>query len=169
MTRKHKLSKDREPTKFIPRFTEHKEESTRNKQDASRTEGDWMRKLGDKAKKIWRTSLPRKRARKLDDRQYVKKDHQYINRSDSGTGPSQTQASDGAGPPANSNGTSREVTRTAQDTEEGQASQPYIGTPLLEQTASSPPAAVEAGLLPKLSSGLLSGSETRHHSTFQQL
>ena len=71
MTRKRKLSKDREPTKFIPRFTERKEESTRNKQDASQTEGDWMRKLGDKAKKIWRTSPPRERIQKPDDQQYV--------------------------------------------------------------------------------------------------
>ena len=74
-----------------------------------------------------------------------------------------------AGPPDSSSGTPREAARTVQDTEEGQASQPYIGTPLLEQAASNPPAAVEAGLLPKLSSGLLSRSESRHHNTFQQL
>ena len=74
----------------------------------------------------------------------------------------------GAGPPDSSSGTPREAARTVRDTEEGQASQPYIGTPLPEQAASNPPA-VEAGLLPKLSSGLLSGSVTKHHNTFQQL
>ena len=128
-----------------------------------------MRKLGNKAKKIWRTSPHHKRARKPDDQQYAQEDHQYISRPDSGTGPSQTPASDRAGPQANSSGTSREATRTAQDTEEGQVILPYIDTPPQKQVASSPPVAVEAGLLPKLSSELLSRSETRHHTTFQQL
>ena len=128
-----------------------------------------MRKLGNKAKKIWKTSPPQKRARKPNDQQYAQEDHQYISRPDSGTGLSPTPALDGEGPPASSSSTPQEAARIVRDTEEGQASQPYISTPLPEQAASNPPAAVEAGLLPKLSSGLLSGSETRHHNTFQQL
>ena len=119
-----------------------------------------MKKLGNKAKKIWRTSLPRERARKPDHQQYAQEDHQYISRPDCGAGLSPTPALVGAGPPDSSSCTPQEAVRTVQGTEEGQASQPYISTPLPEQAASSPPAAVEAGLLLKLSSGLLSGSET---------
>ena len=66
----------------------------------------------------------------------------------------------GARPLANSGGRSQEATRTAQATEEGQVSRPYIGTPPQEQAISSPLTAVEAGLLPKLSSGQLCRSET---------
>ena len=73
--RKHKLSKDREPTKFIPRLLGCREENTRNKQGSSQTEEDWMRKLGNKAKKMWRTSPPRERARKPDHQQYAQEDH----------------------------------------------------------------------------------------------
>ena len=119
-----------------------------------------MKKLGDKARRVWRTSPPRERAKKPGHQQYAQEDHQYISRPEPGAGLSPTLALVGAGPPASLSGTPWEVARTVRDAEEGQASQPYISTPLPEQVISSPPAAIEAGVLPKLSLGLLSGTET---------
>ena len=57
-----------------------------------------------------------------------------------------------ARPLANSGVGPQEMARIAQATKGGQVNRLYISTPHQDQAASSPPAAAEGGLLPKLSS-----------------
>ena len=118
-----------------------------------------MEKLGDKARRVWRTSPPPERARKTGHQQYAQEGQKHISRPESRAGLSPTPALVGEGPPGSSSHTPREVVRTGGDIEESLVSQPYINTPQLEQKASNPQTGVEAGGLPKLSSGLLRETE----------
>ena len=100
----------------------------------------------------WRTYKTNAIGHGTQRRRYSNKAQQYISRPESGMELSLASTSGRARPLANSGVGPQEMARIAQATKGGQVNRPYISTPHQDQAASSPPAAAEAGLLPKLSS-----------------
>ena len=89
---------------------------------------------------------------RMQRRLYSNEAQHYISRPESGMELSLAPTSVRARPLANSGVGPQEMARIAQATKGGQVNRLYISTPHQDQAASSPPAAAEAGLLPKLSS-----------------